>query len=173
MSAQLLVDACLVITFGSVSRLGLITGLRSHGLVIGGRSLAEVVKPPASEAIREAVRSGQVRVVRLDPSDPADQAALCRLGGLPQFRNRGDGEALALAERHRMVIGSDDIGLRRCAVREFGGSRVAGTIDILKWAVAEGRISRRDAVSLLPALDSGPKWIDLLKRQGRRPSDVV
>lgn len=80
---------------------------------------------------------------------------------------------MALASCRKLLIGSDDLGVRRLAIREFGAPRVAGTLDLLIWAVTEGRISRRDATVLLPKLDSGPRVIATLERQARRLSELI
>ena len=88
-SAALIVDACLVITFGSVGRLGLLTGLRGHEVLIGPRSLAEVAKQPTAGAIREAIAAGTVTMATLDPGAATDQAALAGLPTCLSFETAG------------------------------------------------------------------------------------
>jgi hypothetical protein len=146
-------DACLFITFGNADVLGLLTELRAHRVLVSGRSLMEVTRPPTLTALQAALAAGTVSAEAIDLGDPAEQEALRRFDSRVAFRNRGDAEVMALAVTRGYIVGSDDRAVRSAANAEIGISRMAGTVDVLKWAVSEGRLTKAEAVNRLRALD--------------------
>jgi len=152
----IVLDATLAITFGAVRRLDLLSGLQRHDVGIAQRAAAEVLRQPARSALDSALEAEEIRVFALDLDDPVEADALLHYDALPAFRGRGDAEVLALASARKLVVGSDDRAVRTTARRDFGSARVAGTLDVLVWAMREGRLTLASAGKLLDQLDVGP-----------------
>jgi predicted nucleic acid-binding protein len=165
-------DACFLITFGNAGALGVVTSLQAHRVLVSARSLGEVTKPPARAALDAALAAGTIVVERIDFDKPAEQDALVRFDARMAFRNRGDAEVLALAVSRGYIVASDDRAVRSAAVAEIGGKRLAGTVDFLKWAVSEGRMTKAGAVALLRTLDVGPGIIAQVVARGQVPDDL-
>jgi hypothetical protein len=112
------------------------------------------------------IESQVIAVEAVDLAVGAEQEALARFDARPAFRNRGEAEVLALAATRGYIVGSDEVAVRRAALSEFGVSRLAGTLDFLKWAVVEGRATALQAEILLKGLDVGPGILRELARRG-------
>jgi hypothetical protein len=168
----LIIDACQLITFGNCGALEVITSLSHHRIVVGSRSLGEVVQPPAATALATAVAGAQVTTVSIDLENLFEQQELARFDSRMAFRNRGDAELLALASARGYLLASDERAVRSAAFAELGPGRVAGTVDLLTWAVTEGRLTASEAVELLRTLDVGPGIIRELTRRGQDINDL-
>jgi len=167
-----IVDACLIITFGNIGELGVVAGLRAHQVLIGSRSRGEVTRPPASSALASLITSRSVTVETVDVQNELEQAALVRFDGRLAFRGRGDAELLALAVTRGWIVGSDERAIRSAATAELGSGRVAGTVDFLRWAVAEGRLAKQAAAELVPRLDVGAGILKELTATGRTLAEL-
>lgn len=99
------VDACVVITFGNADALDVITRLQRHEVGVCPRVVNEVTKPPAAEALRDAVNQGIVGQLSLDLTDATERSNLQRFDSRPAFRNRADAEVLALAISRTTSLG--------------------------------------------------------------------
>lgn len=173
MGGTLLIDACLGITFGGSGQLGILTGLRRHRVAIAATALAEIRRPPASEAVRQAIHRGEIGVEAIDTGVPAELAALARFDARAAFQGRGEAEVLALAATRGFLVGSDERAVLSAARLEFGAARAASTLDVLIWAVRERRLTLVEADGLLHRLDTGPGILRVLARQGRRLADLI
>ena len=71
------------------------------------------------------------------------------------------------------ILCSSDRKVLRTARREFGQERVAGPVDVLIWAVQEGRVGRGGAESLLPTLDVGLELVTQMSAAGMTFYDLV
>src|SRR5438445_789323 len=140
--------------------------LRAHRVLVSARSLAEVTKPPARTALDTALASGAIAVESINVEDPAEQGALARFDARIAFRNRGDAEVLALTVSRGYIVASDDRAVRSAAIAEVGATRLAGTVDFLKWAVSEGRLEKAAAIALLGTLDVGAGIIRQVAARG-------
>lgn len=168
----LVLDACLAITFGQQERLKLITG-SSRRIVIGARARDEVERPPAKIELEEALRSGEVEVESVDLDNPEEQEALARYDAMPAFHDRGDAEVIALAVTRGYIVGSDDQAIRRQVRNDLGPARIAGTLDVVVWAVRDGRMTTEAAMEFLEACDVGPALLEALEAQGRTVEDLL
>lgn len=169
----MVVDACVVITFGNADALDVITRLRRHEVGVCPRVVDEVTKPPAAEALRDAVNQGIVGQLSLDLTDATERSNLQRFDSRPAFRNRADAEVLALAISRSYIVGSDETAVRRAAAEELGWEMVAGTLDFLVWAVRERRVALAQAEVLLETLDVGPSIIETLARSSKTFGDLL
>lgn len=169
----LILDACIAITFGEQERLDLVWGLESRRVIIAERAREEVMLPPASIQLDDAIRKGTIEVESIDLEDDREQEALTRYDARAAFRDRGDAEVIALASVREYVVGSDDAAVRRAVRRDLGDARIAGTLDILVWAIRNGRISSEEAEEFLESCDVGSMIIEGLETQGTRLSDLV
>lgn len=171
--ASLLLDTCILITFGNAGRLDLITGLKAWEPVTSGRVLGELTKPPGAD-VRALVDAGAIGRTALDPENPEEQAALVRFDAEPAFRGRADAEVLALFETRKGFLLASDDGTMRARARTMGAKqRVAGTLDILVVAVREGRASITDVEALLPTLDIGPALERQIQAAGIRLAELI
>ncbi|MCX6069417.1 MAG: hypothetical protein NTU91_00955 [Chloroflexi bacterium] len=168
-----ILDACLVITFGNAEALDTIAGLRLHHVAIACRAAGEVLWPPAADQLAGRIADDSIHVEAIDIDVAAEQQALARFDASPRFRNRGDAEVLALAATRGWIVGSDEVAIRRVAFEEFGAGRVAGTLDFLKWAVGERRLTLDQAVDLLRSLDVGPALLRRIAAAGQTPEGVL
>jgi len=149
--------------------LPVIAELRLHQVVVGSRSHSEVRREPAVSQMQAAISSQRIGLVTVDLGDATEQGALQQYDARIAFRGRGDAEVLALAKARGYIVGSDDRALRSAALVDCAGGS-ATAVDILRWAVLEGRLSVRDAVALLQRLDV----IDSVRLQVQREGiDVV
>ena len=73
---------------------------------------------------------------------------------------------LAIAVARGYLVASDESAVRKAARDELGQQRVAGSLDLLKWAVQENRLKVGEAVRILPELDRGPAVMAMLQRRG-------
>lgn len=168
----LIIDACIVITFGREEQLELVTA-RPRRIVIGDRARDEVERRPAKTQLEEAVRNGSIDVEAVDLDDPEEQNALARYDGMPAFEGRGDAEVIALAVSRGYIVGSDDRAIRRQVRRDLGPERIAGTLDLVVWAVRDGRLDLDSALAFLKACDVGPAVLEALEAQGKNLEDLV
>jgi len=171
--STVVLDACLAITFGNARALGVVTEMAAHHVVLAGRAHGEVLRPPASEEVGQAIQSGTLRLACVDPEIEAEQEALVRFDGASRFHGRGEAEVLALAASRGWIVGSDEIAVRRFVRDTLGPDRIAGTMDILRWAVREERMTVGDAVSLLDRLDVGPSLVRQIRASGHEPEDLL
>ena len=168
-----ILDTCILITFGNAHALDVLTQLGTHPVVTCPRVITEVVKPPADSAVREAVNNGRIRMVQIDPEDASEQETLRRFDRLPAFRGRADAEVLALGVSRHMIVASDEGGIRLAARAELGADNVATTLTFLVWAVREGRLSVNTAEALLARLDSEPQVSNWLSARGQTLRDLI
>ena len=119
---MLILDACIVITFGSTGNLSVVTELQQHRLCIASRAVAEVIREPAASALRAAVSAGRIAVESADIENAAEQQALARFDARPAFRNRGDAEVLALAVARGYLLASDENAVRHAARLNSGNT---------------------------------------------------
>lgn len=166
-------DSCLLITLGNAGELGLMLGNPRLTVLVGPRTLGEVVRPPASEAVSRALEAGTLRRDTLDLYDAAEAGELARFDAMPAFRGRGDAEVLALASCRGGCVGSDDRAVRRVAAGLLGATRVVGTLDLLVWNVRDGRLDLAEAEALLDRVDVGPGIRDRLAAAQRGLADLV
>ncbi len=104
-------------------------------------------------AIRKAVAEGTVRV-----AGDADIRVVRRLSHEARLRGT-DAAVVALALKHRALVGSDDAKIRRVA--ELEGVPRGGTGYLLARLVAEGRLTREEARNRLEAMISGGWYCDV------------
>lgn len=169
----LLLDTCILITFGNAGALSVITGLTSHHLLTSISVIKEVIKPPAADAVRDAAERGLLETVGINLHDDAESAALRRFDALAAFRGRADAEVLALSVSRGYVVCSDDPALVSCARGELGRDGVAGSLDLLIWAIRDGRLGVREATKLLGELDVGPELARRLSKAGKSLGGLV
>lgn len=170
---RLFLDACILITFGNCRALELITRCTRFQGEVGGRVQAEVLRPPASNELRAALRAGALRSVELDLYDSREAGQLQRFEERPAFRGRGDAEVLALAVSRQGWVGSDDPAVRRAATGELGKNSVVGSLDLLVWAVRDGRLGMPESKKLISRLDVGPRINRSLAAAGVTMEDLV
>lgn len=168
-----MVDACLVISFGNAGRLDLLFSTPQRRIAITPVSAGEVVRPPASLALAEAIKAGDIAREAIDLDNPAEQDALHAVNAIPAFRDRGEAEALALAVSRGWVVGSDDAAVRSYAMRAIGPARIAGALDFLVWAVRDGRLTSAGGEALLGALDVGPGIAARLVKASKVFADLI
>lgn len=167
-----MLDACLVITFGGAGRLDLIAG-GERRVVIAARAGEEVVRPPARPRLEEALDAGAIEVESIDLDVADEQDALARYDADPAFRDRGDAEVLALAATRGYTVGSDDRAIGRRVRTDLGPDRIAGTLDVIVWAVRDERISLSDAHAFLENCDVGPALLRRLTVAGVDLEDLI
>lgn len=168
----LIIDACIVITFGREQQLEVVTA-GPRRIVIGDRARDEVERRPAKSQLDEAVRNGSIDVESIDLDEPNEQEALARYDGMPAFEGRGDAEVIALAVSRGYIVASDDRAIRRQVRRDLGPESIAGTLDLIVWAVREGRLELDSALAFLETCDVGPALLEALKAQGTSLEDLV
>jgi hypothetical protein len=168
-----LLDACQPITFGRAGRFDLILDLERQAVAIGARASREVVRDPARTRVRSAIEAGALPVESVDLSDPRELSTLRRYDSMAAFQGRGEAEVLAVAEVRGCLVGSDDAAVLRAAVASSGIPGVVTSLDLIVWAVREGRITLRQSEELIDRLDIGP-WIrKRLERAGHDLADLV
>ena len=170
---MVVLDACMVISFGNAGRLDLIDTLRLHCVCVSARARAEVVRDPARAALEASIAAGRLCAEQIDLQNPAEQEALQKYDARPAFRGRGDAEVLALAESRGHIVASDERAMRSAVVAAWGAQRLAGTADFIVWAVREGRLLAEQAESVLGQLDSGARILWQLRREGRDVKDLI
>jgi len=163
----------MAITFGGAGHLELMLVLQSVQPAIGARARREVTREPARTTVREAVHSGRLAVKAVDLSNEKEVKALARFDAEPGFRGRGDAEVLALAVRHRYLVGTDDRAMRAAAAKVVGLTRLVSTLDTLVWARRESRLSATQAKRILRELDIGPEIARRLKQAGKTLEDLA
>lgn len=171
--STLVLDACVLITFGNAGALDVLLGLSRHALVAPLRVIGEIVRPPARDAVRTAIDNGMLATTSIDLSDPLEQRLLRRFDAMPAFRNRADAEVLTIASARRCIVCSDERAVREVATAEVGRERVAGSLDVLKWAVVENRLSVAGAVKLVKRLDVGEGIERRLAQQRRTVEEIL
>lgn len=168
----LVLDACLVITFGNADALELVTGIEGYEVVIASRAIGEVRRPPASRSLRAALEERRIRSTAIDLSVAGEQDALARFDAMPAFRGRGDAEVLALAVSRGYAVGTDERAIRRVVKAELTPRHLVSTLDVLVLAVRQGRMSARKAVRLLERIDVGPAYAKRMKDAGLAFEDL-
>ena len=143
---MLILDACIVITFGAAGHFSIVDDLRLHSICIAARAAGEVIREPARGALHSAINAGRSTVVTADIENDSEQQALARFDARPAFRNRGEAEVLALAVTRGYVVASDENAVRKAAREALGAERVTGSLDLLKWAIQEKRLEIDDAI---------------------------
>jgi predicted nucleic acid-binding protein len=170
---MIVLDACMIISFGNAGRLDLIAGLRLDSVCVSARARAEVVRDPARAAMEASIAAGRLSVISIDLDNAAEQDALRDFDARPAFRGRGDAEVLALAACRGYIVASDERAMRSVVREQWGAQRLAGTADFVVWAVREGRIEIGEAEYVLAQLDSGAAVLSALERQGRTLGDFI
>lgn len=173
MLTMILLDACMIITFGNAGRLDLIDALQAHRVGVSTRVRIEVVRDPARSQMEASIAAGRLAAVEIDLEQPAELEALARYDARTAFQNRGDAELLALASCRGYLVGSDERAVRSVVVAEHGSGRVAGTLDFIRWAVVEGRLAAADAEAVLRGLDSGPQILTQIAARGQHLSEIL
>lgn len=170
---MIVLDACTIIAFGNAGRLDLIDGLLAHRVAVSTRVRGEVVRDPARAQMEASIAAGRLATVTIDLENPAESEALARFDAKPAFRNRGDAEVLALAACRGHLVGSDERAIRSAVVADHGLSRIAGTLDFIRWAIAEGRLALTEAEPVLAGLDSGAQILSHIAARGQRLADLL
>lgn len=170
---MIVLDACIIISFGNAGRLDLIDTLGLHRVCVSARARTEVVRDPARAAMEASIAAGRLCVEAIDVEHPAEQEALQAYDARPAFRGRGDAEVLALAASRAYIVASDERAMRSTVLATWGPHRIAGTADFIVWAVREGRLGACDAEDALAQLDSGARVLAQLKRDGRALRDLL
>lgn len=174
MSRQpLVLDACLVITFGSTERLDLLIDAPVERVVVAARVFAEVTRPPSRDLLEAAVNDSRIQIEAIDLDRRTEQEAFARFNARPAFRDRGEAEVLALAVARNYIVGSDERPVRTATIQELGLQRIAGSLDVLIWAIRDGRLSLVEAEALVNHLDSGEGIQRLLRVHGTRLSELL
>lgn len=150
----------------------MVAQLRRHRVTIARRAASEVTRPPALDQLNNAIEHGLITVEQIDLDAGGEQEALARFDNSPRFRGRGDAEVLALAISRGWIVGSDETAVRRAAQTEIGAARVAGTLDFLRWAVIERRITTARAVALLGRVDVGSGLLHRIEASGQTPEEL-
>ena len=127
----MILDTCILITFGNADALDVLTQLEIHPVVTCPRVIAEVVKPPADTAVGDAVDDSRIQLVGINPEDPSEQETLRRFDSMPAFRGRADAEVLALAVTRQMIVASDEVKIQRLVRAELGVTHLATTLTFL------------------------------------------
>lgn len=169
---MIVLDACIIISFGSAGRLDLIDTLHLDRVCVSARARTEVVRDPARTALEASIAAGRISVETVDLEIPAEQDAFRMFDARPAFRGRGDAEVLALAASREYIVASDERAIRRTVLTEFGALRLAGTLDFIVWAIREERLQFEHAESVLARLDSGARILAQLQREGRNLKDL-
>lgn len=164
--STIVVDTCIAITFGNAEAISVVADLAAHNVVLAARAHGEITSEPARSQVKQAIDSGKVQLARISLDVADEQDALRRYDQSVRFRGRADAEVLALAESRGWIVGSDEIAMRRVAAT-FGAHRFAGTLDFLKFAVGEARLSLEEAEMLLRSLDVGPAFVRRIEAEGR------
>lgn len=172
-SNTIILDACLIITFGNVGKLSIVTELGRYNLAVAATTIGEVKRPPAVDQLQHALQGHGISPTAIDLDVAAEQEALVRYSDRRRFKEKGEAETLALAASRGWVIGSDEVAVQRVAIAEFGPKRVAGTLDFLRWAVLDGRLSVVEASVLLERLDVGPGLLKRIVAAGSTIQDLV
>jgi len=170
---MIVLDACMIISFGNAGRFDLIDTLQLDRICVGARARTEVVRDPALAAMEASIASGRLSLGTVDVENPTEQGALRSYDARPAFRGRGDAEVLALAASRGYIVASDERAIRATVIAEWGLNRLAGTADFIVWAVREGRLGAADAEEVLSQLDSGAHVLAQLKREGRTLRDLL
>ena len=165
-STTLVLDACTTITFARVKRLDIVAGIPGIRVVIAARALAEVKKQPAKDMIAKAIRNNLIAVASISLEDPAEAAALATYDGDHRFRETGEAEVLALAVARRYVGGSDEHIVREAAEAALGKGYALQTVNLMKIAVVDGRLTVDEAVSVFESMDVAPTYMRALARLG-------
>lgn len=170
---MVVLDACMVISFGNAGRFDLIDTLREDRVCVSARARSEIMRDPARAAMEASIASGRLCAEQIDVENPAEQEALQRYDARPAFRGRGDAEVMALADTRAYIVASDERAIRSAVVAAWGAQRLAGTADFIVWAVREGRLLVDQAESVLAELDSGSRILGQLRREGRNVKDLI
>jgi len=170
---MIVLDACIVISFGNAGHLDIIDELQQDEVCISVRARSEVVRDPARFALESSIASAHISVASIDIANPTEQQALQQYDARPAFRGRGDAEVLALGASRGYVVASDEHAIRSIVIGERGGKHIAGTLDFIVWAVREGRLAIVDAELALSRIDSGSRVLAQSQRGGRTLSDLV
>lgn len=170
---MLVLDACMIISFGNAGRLDLVDMLRLDRVCVSARARTEVVRDPARAAMEASIAAGRLRVEAINLENPVEQEAIQAYDARPAFRGRGDAEVLALAASRAYIVASDERAMRSAVLAAWGPLRLAGTADFIVWAVREGRLDAGDAEDTLGQLDSGARVLARLKREGRTVHDLI
>jgi predicted nucleic acid-binding protein len=170
---MIVLDACTIISFGNAGRLDLVDALRLERVCVSVRAQSEVVRGTARASMEASIAAGRLGVEAIDVENPAEQEALQLYDARPAFRGRGDAEVLALAATRGYIVASDERAIRSAVLAAWGPHRLAGTADFIVWAVREGRLLIDHAESTLAQLDSGPRILAQLRREGRELKDLV
>jgi predicted nucleic acid-binding protein len=170
---MIVLDACMIISFGNAGRLDLVDALRLDRVCVSARARSEVVRDPARAAMEASIAADRLCVETIDVENPAEQEALQAYDARAAFRGRGDAEVLALAASRAYIVASDERAMRSAVLAAWGSHRLAGTADFIVWAVREGRLGAGDAEDALAQLDSGARVLAQLKREGRSLSELI
>lgn len=170
---MIVLDACMIISFGNAGRLDLIDTLRLDAVCVSARARTEVVRDPARAAMEASIAAGRLVVEAIDLANPVEQDALRVYVARPAFRGRGDAEVLSLAASRAYLVGSDERAMRTAVLAAWGPQRLAGTVDFIVWAVREARLAADRAEETLAKLDSGGRVLAQLKREGRTLRDLI
>jgi predicted nucleic acid-binding protein len=170
---MIVLDACMIISFGNAGLLHLIDTLRVDEVCVSARARSEVVRDPARAAMEASIAASRLRVEAIDMENPAEQELIQEYDARPAYRGRGDAEVLALAASRAYIVASDERAIQSAVLAAWGPHRLAGTADFIVWAVREKRLLIEEAERALTELDSGARILTLLRREGRQLRDLV
>jgi len=140
---DLIIDASSVINLDNTQGLELVAGLEGRTLCLSPLVVSECQPTCAAELLR-LQRAGLIRFV-----DPSEISAESFLELLEAHRlGEGETECLTLCLSASYVFCSDDNRARQVAVALIGAGRVVGSIRLLKWCVANGRITPEAAFTM-------------------------
>lgn len=164
----LVVDACTVISFGSVARLDLLTDLRRYRVAVPELVLQEVQRDPTRAALVAAIADGGIAVLAVDLAVEAEGHALAEYDGRVAFQGRGEAQVLALARARGLALASDERRVQRAAADDpaIGPARLLNGLALLREAVREGRLTVAAASTLFGRLDFAPATTRAIARAG-------
>lgn len=171
---MLVLDACIVISFANAGHFSIIEELGQHRVCIAQRAAGEVTRDPAKSTLAQSIQAGKIELVSINLELPQEQSALALYDARPAFRGRGDAEVLALASTRGYVVASDESAIRTASIKDIAsGNHIAGSLDLLRWAIAEQRVSQAEALTILRSLDCGPTILFNLKKQHQSIEDLL
>lgn len=143
------VDANILINLGLAGRLDLLGRLPDLDFVSPPEVLAEILRPAQRAAVREALRSGELREKALD-----DLQGLTLFADLRVFLGAGESACLALAAGQGWMIASDEKrAFLREATRRLGGQRILNTPGLLLLAIRKGVLTVEEADGIKQLLE--------------------
>ncbi len=144
------VDANVIINLIHVKRLDLLRNLPGHKFVVPDHVMEEIRMEYQKEALRDALSAGYISLVSItDPEEIGFYDRNTRIMG------KGESACLAIAQRRKWIIASDEKGrFRREAVKRLGEGKILTTPGILIMAIKAGILSVEEADGAKVILES-------------------